>query len=134
MISDKLFGVCAALLLSGCVAPDAREPVYSPSELNTHPKLYEGREVRVRGWIVLRPENRNIWDAKSDFEQIADLSHCVSLIGVHDWTLDRRIDDQVLTISGVFHQYEHPEEPVLGMCNNSAIEVNTSKSPFRNSR
>ncbi|GEM_PF-5205802 len=127
-VTNKLAVLCVVGLLAGC----AQEPVYLPSEINAHPKLYEGREVRIRGWVTLRVENRNIWDTKDDFEHLKDdFSHCVSLVGVQSWTGDKSIDGQVRTISGVFHQYEGDRTTELGMCNNSAIEVDTSKLPFR---
>jgi hypothetical protein len=131
--ADKISGLCAATLLIGYIASsDGREAGYSPSELNANPKLYEGREVRVRGWVALPVENRNIWDAKSDFTKPEDdFSRCLALIGVQDWTWDKSIDDKVLTISGVYHQYETPEKITLGMCSNAVIEVNVDKPPFR---
>lgn len=130
-IANRLVGLCVAALLSGCVAlSDDHEPVYLPSEINAHPNLYEGHEVRVRGWVVLRAENRNIWERKSDFRHLPDTSHCLALIGVRDWTGDESIDDKVMTISGVFHKYEPADKTALGMCSFSAIEVDTSKPPF----
>jgi len=131
--ANKLVGLSAAMLLGACaVLPDTHEPVYLPSEINARPKLYEGRKIQVRGWVVLRAENRNIWNEKSDFTNLKDdFSHCLALIGVHDWTADENIDGTVLTISGVFHQYERADVNELGMCNNSSIEVDTSKPPFR---
>jgi hypothetical protein len=132
MMQVAKFGVLSiAMLLIACAASSGvRAPVYSPSEINAHPKLYEGREIQVRGWVTLRAENRNIWDKKSDSGEYPVINHCLALIGVHAWTGDERINDKVLTISGVFHQYERADVNELGMCNNPSIEVNISKPPF----
>ena len=41
-----------AVMLSGCVS----QPVLTPSELNNHADQYDGKRVRVKGWLVIQFE------------------------------------------------------------------------------
>lgn len=118
--------LCSCSTQTGDVAD-----VFTPSQVNANPKLYEGRKISVKGWIILRAENRNIWDSKSDSKHLPDVSHCLALMGVDDWTADEDIDGKILTISGVYHEYPSGNDIELGMCSNSNLRVDTSKEPFR---
>jgi hypothetical protein len=59
------------LLLCRCVMMTASSPahVLSPRELNNDRKQYDGREVVVRGFVVLGTNGRSLYQSKERFEE-----------------------------------------------------------------
>jgi hypothetical protein len=59
-----------AVLLCGC-AMTASPVAYvlTPRELNTHPEQYDGREVVVRGFVILGTNGRSLYQSKERFEE-----------------------------------------------------------------
>lgn len=57
-----------AVLLCGC-AMMAALPVLTPRELNTHPEQYDGREVVVRGFVILGTNGRSLYQSKERFQE-----------------------------------------------------------------
>lgn len=60
-----------ALLLCGCamMTTSSVAHVFSPRELNTDPRQYDGREVVVRGFVVLGTNGRSLFQSKERFEE-----------------------------------------------------------------
>lgn len=60
-----------ALLLCGCamVTTSPTAPVLSPREVNGDPTRYDGREVVVRGFVVLGTNGRSLFQSKERFEE-----------------------------------------------------------------
>lgn len=60
-----------ALLLCGCamVTTSPTAPVLSPREVNGDTKRYDGREVVVRGFVVLGTNGRSLFQSKERFEE-----------------------------------------------------------------
>src|SRR5215471_11727366 len=90
--------------LQGCatVESTAGPEVMTPSQVNSNPNLFEGRQLKIRGWIVAEAENRNIWDSKAAFESGTEFSRCLSLLGIQSWTNRRGINRHQLTITGIY--------------------------------
>jgi hypothetical protein len=59
------------LLLCGCamVTASSVAHVLSPREVNSDPKQYDGREVVVRGFVVLGTNGRSLFQSKERFEE-----------------------------------------------------------------
>lgn len=59
------------LLLCGCAMMTALSVVhvFSPRELNADPEQYDGREVVVRGFVVLGTNGRSLYESKERFEE-----------------------------------------------------------------
>lgn len=66
-----------AVLLCGCSmlieSPVAN--VLTPRELNTHPKKYDGRDVVVRGFVILGTNGRSLYQSKERFEEFDRAVH-----------------------------------------------------------
>jgi hypothetical protein len=60
----RLSWVLGCVLLAGC----ASDPVLTPSQLNKHASLYDGKVVRVHGWLVFGFEDFGLWDSKRDHD------------------------------------------------------------------
>jgi hypothetical protein len=60
-----------AVLLSGCAMMPAPPVAFvlTPRELNTHPNQYDGREVVVRGFVILGTNGRSLYQSKERFEE-----------------------------------------------------------------
>jgi len=43
--------------------------VLTPRDLNTHPEQYDGREVVVRGFVILGTNGRSLYQSKERFEE-----------------------------------------------------------------
>ena len=58
-------------LLCGCavVSAPSSAHVFSPRELNTDPDQYNGREVVVRGFVILGTNGRSLYQSKERFEE-----------------------------------------------------------------
>lgn len=118
-----------ALLLAGCAAG----PALKPSELNANPDAYDGKSVRVRGWLVHQFENHGIWDSKAAYEteRFKQNAHpkCIGYSGPNlgDFFVSRQ-----LVLRGVFRKELNPnvgpngqtyEVILLGSCNHSGLKV-----------
>jgi len=70
MMRQSLASLFAALL-SGCAMMTASPVAYvlTPRELNTHPKQYDGRDVVVRGFVILGTNGRSLYQSKERFEE-----------------------------------------------------------------
>jgi hypothetical protein len=60
-----------AVLLSGCAVMTASPVAYvlTPRELNTHSEQYDGREVVVRGFVLLGTNARSLYQSKERLEE-----------------------------------------------------------------
>jgi hypothetical protein len=115
--------VLAAIIVSGC----AEYPALTPSELNARAEQYDGKEVRVRGWMVHQFENIGLWDSKAAYDGASNSSSvpfawpttCMSLSGLDG----PRISEEVI-VEGVFRKHILPPNVVSnGVCNDTGLEV-----------
>ena len=99
-----------ALLLCGCAMMTASSVahVFSPRELNTDPKQYDGQEVAVRGFVVLGTNGRSLFQSKERFEEfgrafyahepsfkLADFDgDCLTLLNAH------HLEDNIAVFNG----------------------------------
>ena len=62
-----LFAVllCRCAMMTGSPVAD----VLTPRELNTHPEQYDGRDVIVRGFVILGTNGRSLYQSKERFEE-----------------------------------------------------------------
>jgi len=116
--------VSAALAFSALPAAAVREQVLRPSQLNSDPEFYDGREVVVRGYSFLAPEqnflldsrergvyNRKKWASEENFTAEDD-KYCLTIINPNllfekahnSWGLTHHM----LTLRGKFvaHYYD----------------------------
>ena len=118
----------AVLALSGCAA----QPALTPSELNAHADLYNGKQVHVRAWLVYQFENIGLWDSQSAYEKApggdnSTPSICVSYLGPD---LGKHYVSRMVVLTGTFrkdldHDPNHPDQIIVsnGWCNNSGLEI-----------
>ncbi len=113
-----LFAAVVALGLSGC----ATTPTLTPSELNAHADQYDGKKVRVCGWVVIQFEEYWISDSQASSEsKDSKASECVSYLGpIRDRTRGR-----MEILYGTFWKdFGRSLDVVdLGACNLSGLDV-----------
>lgn len=113
---------CSAIL----VANRETETVL-PSELVAHPEKYDGKHVDVRGYIVLGPEARNIFDSEKGFND--PHGACLGLDGP-EAMFGSFHKGYTPKISGVFRQSLcGPKDVCLYWCSASGIELDKGSKP-----
>jgi hypothetical protein len=111
----------AAICAAGCTAPS----VITPSELNAHAIKYDGKEVRVRAWLVHQFENIGLWDSKEAYDAPHQSTEffqaCVSYFGPD---LGKHFVSRDVVLDGIFRKTALPPNTVSnGICNNSGLEI-----------
>jgi hypothetical protein len=119
-----------SVLMAGCSARLVTSPnpvPVLPSELAANPEKYDGKHVSVRGYVVLGPEARNIFDS----EKGRDDPHgaCLGLDGP-DAMFGSFHERYVQKISGVFRRSLcGPKDVCLYWCSSSGIELDKESQP-----
>jgi hypothetical protein len=105
----------------------SNEGTVLPSELTAHPERYDGKHVDVRGYIVLGPESRNIFDSEDGTRD--PHGACLGLDGpeVMFGSFHKQFTQK---ISGVFRRSLCGKNDVcLYWCSSSGIELDKGSKP-----
>jgi hypothetical protein len=107
------------LLASGCAA-NRPLAVATISELSSNVAIYDGKEVTVRGYVVVKPHTRNIYDSKEGYEEPDGA--CLGLLASPEFfKLDRQ---RMETIHGIFRaRLCGVDDVCLYWCGKAGIEV-----------
>ena len=98
-----------------------------PSELTANPEAFDGKHVDVRGYIVIGPESRNIFDSKAG--SVDRHGACLGLAGPNAMfgEFHRR---QTRRLSGIFRRKIcGPDNICLYWCGESGIELDAGSTP-----
>jgi len=130
-----------AALLCGCTLMTASPVahVLTPRELNTHAAQYDGREVIVRGFVVLGTNGRSLYQSKEKLEQFgrdfraqtsgfnpADFdADCLTLLNARVLEENPGVfDGQTITVRGRFESnYLTGDVLDLQACGRSALDL-----------
>jgi hypothetical protein len=118
------------IALAGCAMP----PTLTPSQLNSAVDQYDGKEVRVQGWLIHRFENIGIWDSENAYASRMEVdtqnpspewpgwpSSCISYDGRE---LGSQFGARNVTLLGIFRKNILPPNAISnGICNTSGLEV-----------
>lgn len=79
----KIQYLICLLMLSGCASTNESE-MLRPSDLNSNPKLYEGKLVDVEGYLVVEfvtefTVSSALWDSKRKYQKAYELDDCITL-------------------------------------------------------
>jgi hypothetical protein len=109
-----------------CVTVAHAEPAFcqdklvTPSEIAADPDKFDGKHVRVRGYVVITPHSRNIFDSKQGFKD--PQGACLGLYGSKSFVLPARKRMEI--VSGIYRKVLcGPNDICLYWCNSSGIEV-----------
>jgi len=72
MMANKLRVLLYAALVSlvsGCVSPAPTQAVFTPSQLNSESKRFNGEVVFVRGYVNLVPEGHILYESRELFDE-----------------------------------------------------------------
>lgn len=115
-----------ALFALACIAmlhtagADSQNEVLTPSEIAANPDQFDGKHVRVKGYVVIAPHARNIFDSKNGHRKPDGT--CLGLYGSESFvhTLRKKME----IVSGVFRKALcGPDDICLYWCSSSGIEV-----------
>ena len=105
---------------------EAQERIFTPSELNAQADQYNGKNVYVRGWVVIGYEEFHIWDSKAAHDQPWTgngkmPNACISYLG----DISDRTPGRMEILYGKFWKDLAKSLNVydLGTCNWSGLEV-----------
>lgn len=124
LASLGLFVSCSETKISS--ASQASGPLL-PSELTANPEAFDGKHVDVRGYVVIGPESRNIFDSKKG--SVDRNGACLGLAGPNAMFSEfhRR---QTQRLSGVFRRKIcGPNDVCLHWCGESGIELDAGSTP-----
>ena len=98
-----------------------------PSELAAHPEKYNGRHVIVRGFVVLGPESRNIFNSKQGSRDAHGV--CLGLDGPEAMFTGFH-SRYVTRLSGTFwNTLCGPHDVCLFWCGKSGIRLDAGSRP-----
>lgn len=111
----------ALLVFAAAVAAaDPGAPPVSPSYLLAHKDEYDGKRVRVTGYVVIKPHSHNIFDSKAGYE--GPVGACLGLYGPASFTHTFR--QRVETLSGTFRkELCRTGDICLYWCSSAGIEL-----------
>lgn len=123
----------AILFLSACAARplDSSDDSMFPSQVNKSAKQFDGTQVKLRGYLLLRYENIDIGDTKEGYKGSDNVSHCVALIN-NAWLYEqaKTYDGKYVEITGTYRRDAADGNIIrLTMCNKSALELDSSTPP-----
>ena len=124
LTSLGLFLGCSGTKISS--APQAQR-LLLPSELVANPEAFDGKHVDVRGYVVIGPESRNIFDSKGG--SVDSHGACLGLAGTNAMFSEfhRR---QTQRLSGIFRRKIcGPNDVCLYWCGESGIELDAGSTP-----
>lgn len=111
----------ASIFLSSCVqhqVSQGTEPTVRPSELIENSGAYDGRHVRVFGYVIIGPERRIVADSRQAFEK--NRLECVGLDGANDRF--GKFYKGMATVSGIFNKNLCEKGDIcLYWCNSTGI-------------
>jgi len=119
----KIRYLLSVLLLSGCASKIESE-MLKPSDLNSNPKLYEGKLVDVEGYLVTEiGVSSGLWDSKLDYQSDDEIDVCITLRNneVLDTSLDT-VNFNEVKLRGVF-KADIITGIDLNVCNSSGLEL-----------
>lgn len=123
----KNFGlmlIATILFASACTSVAIRQEAADPLFLKAaaSPSDFEGQEVVVKAWIMLRHEDKNLWATWQDHENWETV-HCISLINYD--SLDESLDGRYVEVTGVVRSDASKGGSLLrfASCREVAIEV-----------
>ena len=97
--------------------------VLLPSEIIANSAEFDGKHVDVRGYVVIGPESRNIFDSQEG--AMSRNGACLGLAGSNSMfsTFQRRMTQK---LSGIFRRHIcGPNDVCLYWCGESGIELDT---------
>jgi len=118
-----MFASCTS---AGGSLPDQDPAALTPSQLNASPQRYDGRVIKVRGFLLDETEDFAIWDQQSDIaDKNVGLSHCISVLYPAEMkTAVHRLNRRFVEVSGTFDKDVVRDGIIrLGLCNRSAIRL-----------
>lgn len=122
--------IAFSLLATGCVSkgPSRQEVHQHFLEIADNPSEFDGRTIRVTGWISLRHEDKNLWATPSDHEDW-NIKHCISLIGYDKLNADA-LDGKYVEVNGVLRKDASESGNLirLASCRDVAIEIENASS------
>ena len=120
-LSVGVFG-CSTRLVAG---QDSKTLL--PSDLVADPEKYDGTHVDVRGYIVIGPETRNIFDSEVGFRDPHGACLGVDRPGAMFESFHKRFTRK---ISGIFRKSLcGPRDVCLFWCSSSGIELDKGSKP-----
>jgi hypothetical protein len=99
------------------------------SALVADPALYDGKRVRVAGWVTLEPESYNLWESPG-FQDGFDTDHCISLQNYERfWSKESKFNRRWVVASGVFYADATGGRPMvrLNACSKLALALDEGR-------
>jgi len=109
---------CVTVLQS--VAANCQDGVVTPSDISANPDKFDGKHVRVRGYVVITSHSRNIFDSKQGSKDSRGV--CLGLYGSKSFVVPARKKMEI--VSGTYRKVLcGPNDVCLYWCSASGIEV-----------
>lgn len=97
-----------------------------PSDLVSNPDKFDGKHVNVRGYVIIGPESRNIFDTRDG--SLNRNGACLGLSG--DNAVFSKFHRGQTRVSGIFRQNIcGPNDVCLYWCGQSGIELDEGSVP-----
>lgn len=114
-----------ALALSACASTVDVDGDLQPSVLNESLSRYNETEVTVQGFLVMKPEARQLWESKRKYDTYADEEYCLTL--TNTFILEPNLEEhnfKKIRLKGIFKSDINAGPVIdLGACNDSGLEI-----------
>lgn len=115
------------LSLSAAQAGDTPpvEHILTPSQLNASPITYQGKLVRVRGYVVIGSDKSDLWDSHESYVSGQLTRACVTLLHPRPVIFGKgRFNRRTVVLQGVFTRNDTvtPRVQRIG-CNLTSVDV-----------
>lgn len=125
-----LYRSVLVLLLPSCAsAPIGLEDPLTPAQLNASWEEYQGRRVRVQGWMRADFENYGLWQSEEANAEGDFASNCVSLM-VPESLEAGRFNKRYVLVEGIFLQRLPSNIVHLGGCNVTTLQLLEDSPPI----
>lgn len=130
----KAYVIIVALIASGCASSTTKSvpaDALKPSQLNAHASSYDGKQVTVRGWLVLGFEKRYLVDDKRSYKDWPSDDVCVTVVNANALLVRQsEYNEKQVELRGTFHRDVLSNGVVrLGACNTSGLEIDETVQP-----
>lgn len=122
-------GVVALLslfALSACASVSRidRIPLTPFGEIARNPGIFDGKLVRVGGYVIRAPERRDLWESRPDSNSSDASKACMTLLGLRRVVGERGFFEGDIVVTGIFRADAVPDNVVdLAACSDIGIEV-----------
>ena len=127
----RVLYVLMVFMLGSCVTtPTVPKGFLTPAQLNASKHQYDGKLVRVQGWMRVGFESYALWESKESEDSHSFLRNCVSLMIPKSMRVDG-MSGHYVQVEAVFLEKLPQGMVQVGGCNLTRLQLMDGGTPVR---